>query len=293
MTLIGDTAEEFRAFDDADGAIVFFDHRGQGFDPVAGVDVADVADHAVLGLMDVAAHHAFATAARGQGLEMFLETRDEADGRLHLGLDGLGEGEVLLAAPGAPLVVEAVQVEEDLVADVADHGQPAHLDRHGVEGVAVDTEILAAVLGHVDVLFGELDAVEHERDQPADEVVVVAAQVDDLRAVLLRHLHDAADDGRMRRAPMILTLERPKVDDVAVEDELVAADAAQHVEELARLGVLGAQMEIREDQRPEVDLMLPRDLDGFFHGTKDYVTMVSVPRQVRLNKETERQGVGG
>jgi hypothetical protein len=39
--------------------------------------------------------------------------------------------------------------------------------------------------------------------------------------------------------------------------------------------------------------MLPRDLDGFFHGSEDYVTMVSVLRQVRLNKVTERQGIGG
>jgi hypothetical protein len=25
-------------------------------------------------------------------------------------------------------------------------------------------------------------------------------------------------------------------------------------------------MQVGQDQRPEVDLMLPRDLDGFFHG---------------------------
>jgi hypothetical protein len=52
-------------------------------------------------------------------------------------------------------------------------------------------------------------------------------------------------------------------------------------------------MEIRKDQRPEVDLVLPRDLDGFFHGSKDYVTTVSFLRQVRLNEETRREGVSG
>jgi hypothetical protein len=52
-------------------------------------------------------------------------------------------------------------------------------------------------------------------------------------------------------------------------------------------------MEIRKDQRPEVDLVLPRDLGGLFHGSEDYVTMVSVPRQVRLNKETAVSGIGG
>ena len=53
------------------------------------------------------------------------------------------------------------------------------------------------------------------------------------------------------------------------------------------------QMQVGQDQRPEVNLVLPRDLGGLFHGSEDYVTMVSVPRQVRLNKETERQDVGG
>jgi hypothetical protein len=52
-------------------------------------------------------------------------------------------------------------------------------------------------------------------------------------------------------------------------------------------------MEIRKDQRPEVDLVLPRDLDGFFHGSKDYVTTVSFLRQVRLNEETAVSGFGG
>jgi hypothetical protein len=42
-----------------------------------------------------------------------------------------------------------------------------------------------------------------------------------------------------------------------------------------------------------VDLVLPRDLDGFFHGSEDYVTMVSVLRQVRLKKETAVTGIGG
>ena len=216
--------------------------------------------------MDVTTHHAFAATARGERLEVLFEARDEADRGLDLGLDGLGEGEVFFAAPGAPLVVDAVQVEEDLVTDVADDGEPAHLDGDGVEGVAMDAEILASVLGDVDVLFGELDAVEHERDEATDEVVVVATQVDDLRAVLLRHLHDATNHGRVGRRPVVLALQRPEVDDVTIKDEFVAADATEHVEQLARLGVLGAQMEIRKDQRPEMDLMLPRDLSGFFHG---------------------------
>ena len=40
-----------------------------------------------------------------------------------------------------------------------------------------------AVLRDVDVLLGELDAVKDERNQAADEVVMVAAQVDDLYVV--------------------------------------------------------------------------------------------------------------
>jgi hypothetical protein len=92
---------------------------------------------------------------------------------------------------------------------------------------------------------------------------------------------------------VVLPLQRPEVDDVAVQDELVAADAAQHVEELARLGVLGAQMQVGQDQCPEVDLVLPRDLGGFFHGNKDYVTTVSFLRRRSLNQETRIGGIRG
>ena len=204
--------------------------------------------------MDVAAHDAVAAAAGGERLQVLLEAGDEADGRLHLALDGLREGEVLLAAPGAPLVVEAVDIQQHLVADVAQHREPAHLGRHRVEGVAVDAEEPPALQVDVDVFLGQLDAVEGDRDQVADEVVVVAAQVDDLGAVLLRHLHDAAEDGGVGGRPVVLATQRPEVDDVAVQDQLVAADAAEHIEELAGLRVLGAEVEVGQDERAEVDL---------------------------------------
>ena len=69
---------------------------------------------------------------------------------------------------------------------------------------------------------------------------MIAAQVDDARPVFFGHLQDAADDGGVRRAPVVLALQRPEIDDVTVQDELVATDAAQDLEELAGLGVLGA-----------------------------------------------------
>jgi len=118
----------------------------------------------------------------------------------------------------------------------------------------MDAEEALAVGGLVQVLFGELDAVEAQRDQAADEVIVVAAQVDHAGAVLLGHLQDAADDGGVGRAPVVLALQGPEIDDVTVQDELVATDAAEHLEELAGLGVLGAEVEIRQDEGAEMDL---------------------------------------
>ena len=70
----------------------------------------------------------------------------------------------------------------------------------------------------------------------------------------------------MGRGPVVPALQGPEVDDVAVEDELLAADAAEHVEQGTGLGVLGAEVEVRQEDGAERDLAGLRDRGiGGFH----------------------------
>ena len=90
----------------------------------------------------------------------------------------------------------------------------------------MDAEEALPIGSLMQVLFGEFDAIEAQRNQAANKVVVVTAQVDDARAILFRHLENATDDGGVRRAPVILALQRPEIDDVTVKDEFIATDTA-------------------------------------------------------------------
>ena len=139
---------------DPQRAVGLLDQRGEGLDPIARVQVADATDATVLCLMDMAADNTVTSPADGERAKMLLEVGDEADGGLDPPFDGLGEGEVFLAAPATPEVVDPVQAQEELVGNIAQDRQPAELSGHSVEGVTVDAEVTRAVGSDVHVLFG-------------------------------------------------------------------------------------------------------------------------------------------
>lgn len=91
-------AEVFIA-DDLEAPVIVFDECRHGFDPVAGVQVVDIADHFVFRSVDMATDDTGALALTGEVLQLVFVFADKADGGLHLGFNGLAEGEVFFATP--------------------------------------------------------------------------------------------------------------------------------------------------------------------------------------------------
>ena len=230
------------------------DDGGERLDPVAAVEVVDIADHLVGGGVDVAADDAGAAALVRKARDVALEFRDVVHRALHAGLDGLAERPVFLAAPRAPVVVGAVEVEQHLVAPVAEVREEDEIARDGVEHVAVQHQIAAAVRRLVQVLLDDGEVLEVEREHLAEHVVVVAAQVDHLRVAFFHVFEDDADETRVGVVPLAAAHELPAVNDVAVEDELLAADVAEKMRDLADLAVGGAEVHVGEDDGADAEL---------------------------------------
>jgi hypothetical protein len=167
--------------EEVDGAIEVLDECGGAFDPVAGVEVIDLADLADDGPVDVAADDAGDVVLRGVADDGFLEFADEGDGVFDALLGVGAEGPVAEAEVAADPVEGLVGLEEEFVADVADEGEPAHVLDDGVELVAVHDEEAAAICGEVDVVFPHGDGAEVAHEA-GEEFVVIAGDVDDAGA---------------------------------------------------------------------------------------------------------------
>jgi len=239
----GELLNEVGVLDELVGAVPVLDDRRQGLDPVAGVQVMHLAQHLVRGCVNMPAHHASAAPGAGQFRNVLLEVRDMAHGRLHAGLDGPAEGPVLEPPPRAPHVVGAIDRKERLVAPVAEVRQEHEVLRHRVEDVAVEDEV-ASLHALVDVLVHDREVLELEREELGEDVVVVAAEVDDLRVPLLEHLQDDADEVRVGLRPLAVALQLPAVDDVSIQYQLLAAHVAQEVVNLCNLGIDRSQVDV-------------------------------------------------
>lgn len=83
---------------------------------------------------------------------------------------------------------------------------------------------------------------------------MIAADVDDLDVLLLHLLQQGADKVRVLMSPPSGGLQGPGVDDVAIEDDLIADAVAEKVRGLHRLGVCHAEMDIGHDERLDSEL---------------------------------------
>ena len=120
----------------------------------------------------------------------------------------------------------------------------------GVELVAMDDQEVAAVGGLVDVAVGDLDAAEMRALEGAQELVVVAGDIDDARA-LAALAQQLLDHVIVRLRPMPGTAQPPAVDDVADQIDRIGIVIAEEIEQELRLGRLRAEMDVRDEQRAE------------------------------------------
>ncbi|KAF1857770.1 hypothetical protein Lal_00041159 [Lupinus albus] len=230
--------------DHLDPAVVMLDDAGAGFHPVAGVEVAQVADGAVGRVVDVAADHPLRPPAAGLLGQDLLELADEADGVLHLQLGPGRERPVGQAQTAAEAVEDRVQPQGQGVGPVAEMGEPALVAHHHVELVAMDDEVARP--------SGESWRAVSAISMPPKELVVVARQVDDVRPLadlaqeLLHHVV-------MGLRPVPAGAELPAVDDVADEVDGVRVVVPQEAEQHPRLAPPGAEVQIGQEQGADAD----------------------------------------
>jgi len=206
---------------------------------MVGIEVADLADDRPV---DVAADDARNAVVGGVADDGFLEFAYEGDGVLDALLCERTEGPIAETKPAAKPVERDVQLQKELVADIADEGEPAHVLDDGIEFVAVHDEKAASIRGEMDVVFlhgdGAVDAEEIGK-----ELVVVAGDVDDLCA-FAAFAEDLLDDVAVLLRPVDAAAEFPDVDEIADDVEGVEFVVPEELEEGACVASHGAEMHI-------------------------------------------------
>ena len=201
--------------------------------------------------MDVAADDPRAPLLGRHAHQMLLEVADVGDRGLDLLLDALRDGVVGQPAAQAAPVVEAVEPHEQRIAHVAHLGQPAHRRGDVVEDVAVE-HVVAPPAAHVDVVAQQRDVGEAQRQDAVEEVVVVAAQIDNMCVVL--NLQQAADEVGVAALPLLAPAAQqfPAVDDIAAENQRVARVVLQKTVGLLGLRPLRPEVDVGHDDGPVV-----------------------------------------
>src|SRR5579883_1312869 len=228
---------------DAQAAVEILDQRGAALDPVAVVAVEDAVDGADLGMVDMAAHHAVDAAAARFARHRALIVADELHGVLDLVFEVSRQRPVGQAEPPAGPVEQRVEPERGVVGPVAQDREPARVAHDAVELVAMDDQQLLAVGRLVDRLFLDPHVAESELAILPRSLVVIARNVDHMRALarLAQHLlHHVV----VRLRPVPPALQAPAIDDVADQVEIFALVPLQEVEQQVRLATARAEMDV-------------------------------------------------
>ena len=107
----------------------------------------------------------------------------------------------------------------------------------------------------MDVLFDNREIFKIKRQELREDVVVIAAEVDDLRVFFLEFFQYDADEARVGFGPTAPALELPAVDDVAVEDEFFAAHVTEKMVHLGGFTFAGAEVDVGEDNGTDAELV--------------------------------------
>ena len=105
----------------------------------------------------------------------------------------------------------------------------------------------------MDILLDDSQVLEIEGEERGEDVVVITAQIHDLGVAFLQFLEHDAHEARVRLRPVAGTGQLPAVDDVAIEDQSFAARVTKKVIHLVDLAVGGAEVDIRENHRADLE----------------------------------------
>src|SRR5262245_50120979 len=146
--------------DDAEVAFVGLHDRRAALHPIAAVQVVDAAEATVRGMVDVPANDALDPTPDCLDGDRLLECADEGDRPLHPILQIGRQRPVAEAEVAAEPIERIVEPQGELVASVAEHGEPSRGAHDHVELVAVQYEIAPPIRGDVHDIPVDLYAAE-------------------------------------------------------------------------------------------------------------------------------------
>jgi len=123
------------------------------------------------------------------------------------------------------------------------------MTRQEIELVPVDDEKAPSVGKFVDGVFSDFNPPEKQPGISADEIVVVAWNVDDTRTLAdfpQKLLHDIV----VRLRPIPGALQPPAVENVADEVNRLCIMVAEKIKQQVRLTISASEMNIRDEQSP-------------------------------------------
>jgi glycosyltransferase involved in cell wall biosynthesis len=233
-------------FDDFPFTIHRLYQRRARLDPVAAVEIVDVADLSHFGFVNVATNDAvepFVVCVFGQH---FFEIGDEGDRFFDIVLDIFRKRPVAVETDATARTVEQmVQVQQQIVADIAQFGDPAFGHRHRIEIVPVGDIVAASIEPLVHRLVADMDTVSQQhRHEWTQKFVVIAGDIKDIHP-FSSEPQNFLNDIRMRLFPDHTTLDRPSVNDVADEIDRFGLVLFEKIEKRFSLAKTGAKMDVR------------------------------------------------
>jgi hypothetical protein len=233
---------------DLEPPIEMLDDCAAALDPIAAIDIADAEIVMDDGVMDVPADHAIGATVARLLCQRPLELADVVHGVLDLQLGPLRQRPVGKAQPPAQRIEDAIDGDGNVIGLAAEQREPARLRHHEIEVVAMNHEIAPPVAGRVNGMLDDLDATEVHAVIVAQELVVIAGDIDDARP-LARLAQELLHHVVVRLRPVPARAELPPVDDVADEIDRVGIVVAEKVEQPVGLTALCAEMHVGNEQR--------------------------------------------
>ena len=235
---------------------MMLDDGGAAFHPVAGVHIPEAREIGDAGVVDMAAHDAIGADPPRLLGKRLLEGADIVDGVLDPELQPGRQRPVAEAEPAADAIEAGVEGDDGVVGAGAEMRQPARVADDQIEDVAMNDQEPAAVGGFVDDAVDHLDAAEMHSDVVAQELVVIARNIDDARS-LAALAQQFLDDVVVLLRPVPAAPQPPAVDDVADEVDRLGVVTAQEIEEQPRLTALATEVDVGEEEGAEMPWLCP------------------------------------
>jgi len=223
------------------------DDGGTAIDPVAAIDVhrsvLAFTDHRTV---DMSADDAVQPALTGGMQCRFLEVEDELQRLLDPPLGVPGQRPVTAhAEAAADQRQQHVRPDQQVVGNVAEHGDPAMMARDLVEFVTMQQQEASPVGQRMHVFAADLDVAEGDVEIIAQRFVVVTGNEHHPLA-MPRPTQDLLDHSVLRRRPCDAAAHRPEIDDIADQEKVLGTIGAQEIEEPVGLARPRTEVDVGE-----------------------------------------------